>query len=617
MTTVTSAFLVYFDYNKDKKMFDRYLNLMRNSIVIKGKTLSADIAKRTENAIASFNFFSISITMEKLVKDTDDLEYGILVDHLGVVHAHTENPKLLDTKLDSRIDKFALQQIQFTNIEYKKDGLTYLEFITPLNIGSFPWGHLRLGFSLATIEMEIQNERLSMKKRFVKDFLTWISITFLFAFIGSILVTYGTKHITTPLLQLVKISEKIASGNFNAKIPENIKKANDETGELSRSFANMAKKIEISRNMLKDYSSDLEKEIAVRKSTEEKLKKSRDYFEKLNNSIADPIINVKLPGRVVEYVNNAAVNVLGYKPHECIGETTELFYSNKEAFLDFGKKMGNAIKQGKDFLITEAPLKRKNGEFFLSEITITFLKEKGKNINAIAIVRDITEQKRLENELKEFPKRLVESQELERKRISSDLHDSLAQNMMVINNEAQRVIKSLSNEKRDAKERDSWNLVSSIALQSVNEIKSIAYNLRPSELDQFGLEKTIQSLVERISRTSGIDIYEKINLGRNTIRSELEIHIYRIIQEGLNNIVEHSCASEATIEINDFKNSLNISISDDGRGFQKHLMHEKDTIKKRLGLPGIEERARMFDGSLKIESEMGKGTTLKIYIPLK
>lgn len=617
MTTLMSAFHVYSDYNKDKKMGDKYLKLMKNSIVIKGKILSTDIAGYTENAIAAFNFFSISMTMEKLVKDTDNLEYGILVDDSGIVHVHTENPKLLDTKLDSRIDKFALQQIEFATIEYEKDGVTYLEFITPLKIGGFQWGYLRLGFSLVTIEMEIQNELLSMKKHFMTGFLTWVSITFVFAFVVSILISIATKRITTPLLQLAAVSEKIARGDFSAQIPENIKKADDETGELSRSFAHMTKKIEISRGLLKDYSSDLEKEIIVRRTTEEELKRSRDYFEKLNNSIADAVINVKLPGRVIEYVNNAAVNVFGYKPDECIGETTELFYSNKEVFLDFGKKLENAIKQGKDFLITEVQLKRKNGELFLSEITITILKEKGEIINAIAIIRDITEQKRLENELKEFPKRLVESQELERKRISSDLHDSLAQNMMVINNEAQRVIKSLSDETGDTKERNSWNLVSSVALQSLSEIKSIAYNLRPNELDQFGLEKTIQSLVERMSRTSGIDIYEKINLGSNTLPSDLEIHIYRIIQEGLNNVVKHSLASEATIEVNDFKDSLNIRISDDGRGLQKHSKHGRDTIKRGLGLQGIEERARIFGGFLKIESAPGKGTALKVSIPLK
>ncbi len=141
------------------------------------------------------------------------------------------------------------------------------------------------------------------------------------------------------------------------------------------------------------------KSVSEHKHIEEELQKSRNYLEKLYDSIGDPIFSVKLPERVIDHVNSSIEAVFGYKPEECIGKSTEMFYPERKDYLTFGRKIKEALEQKKDVLHTELLLKRKSGEVFPSEITTAFFKENGKVSHVISTVRDITERKRAENEL--------------------------------------------------------------------------------------------------------------------------------------------------------------------------------------------------------------------------
>ncbi|MGR3303991.1 MAG: PAS domain-containing protein, partial [Candidatus Scalindua sp.] len=140
--------------------------------------------------------------------------------------------------------------------------------------------------------------------------------------------------------------------------------------------------------------------ITERKKTDELLKSSSDYLQKLNDSLGAVIVTVKLPERVIEYVNRAIGNVFGYKPDECIGKKTKMFYPAVEEYQDFGRSLKSAIKEGKDELRVERLYKRKNGEIFPCEVTTTFLKENEKIVRVISILQDVTERKRAEYLLK-------------------------------------------------------------------------------------------------------------------------------------------------------------------------------------------------------------------------
>jgi len=143
------------------------------------------------------------------------------------------------------------------------------------------------------------------------------------------------------------------------------------------------------------------RDITERKLAEEALRQSRDYLVRLTDSMWDSVFSVKMPERVIEWVNDS-FKLTGYKPQECIGRTTEFLYPNKSEFIDFGNKLKKSIDAGEDVLHAEQILRRKNGQTFPAEITITFFREKGEITRVTSIVRDITERKRAEDEIRKF-----------------------------------------------------------------------------------------------------------------------------------------------------------------------------------------------------------------------
>jgi len=135
--------------------------------------------------------------------------------------------------------------------------------------------------------------------------------------------------------------------------------------------------------------------ITEHRQAEEALKYSRDYLERLTNSMWDAVFSVKMPEMTIEWVNDS-IRLTGYEPRECIGKTTEFLYADKSEFLNFGDNLKRAFSKGKDVLHTEQLLKRKNGEVFPAEITTTLYMGEDNVLRATSIVRDITERKQAE-----------------------------------------------------------------------------------------------------------------------------------------------------------------------------------------------------------------------------
>jgi signal transduction histidine kinase/ligand-binding sensor domain-containing protein len=210
-----------------------------------------------------------------------------------------------------------------------------------------------------------------------------------------------------------------------------------------------------------------------------------------------------------------------------------------------------------------------------------------------------------------FSRKLIESQEKERKRIAVELHDSLGQSLIIIKNYSAFGLKQTSNE---LKITEQLNKISVIATQALAEVRRISYDLRPSYLEQLGLTEAIEAMIEKIAESSEINFSFEIDDLDGLFSEVEEITLYRIVQEALNNIVRHSGATEATVEIKKSKGSINLTISDNGCGFI--LESQRQNKKNHLGLISIEERTRMLGGTCSIRTAKGKGTTVSIKINL-
>ena len=205
--------------------------------------------------------------------------------------------------------------------------------------------------------------------------------------------------------------------------------------------------------------------------------------------------------------------------------------------------------------------------------------------------------------LEAFSRSLIESQEAERKRIATELHDSLGQELMVIKNQA-----ALALREAPVATRERLDGISVAASQAIEEVRSIAYALRPFQLDRLGLTRAVESMLAKISGSSGIRFTRRLDPLDGLFPRESEISLYRIVQEGVNNVVRHSEATEARVEIHRDSDSVSITIADNGRGFAF------DPGQTGLGLIGITERARLLGGTSRIISSPGAGTNITIRI---
>jgi PAS domain S-box-containing protein len=148
------------------------------------------------------------------------------------------------------------------------------------------------------------------------------------------------------------------------------------------------------------------------KLMEESLKSGREYFMKLNDSLDQVIFTIKIPERLIVYVNRSVRNTFGYDVEECVGKSTDFLYPTKKAHQDFGKILKNTLKKGKDSLTIDVMLKRKNGEIFPAEIVVTFLKSNNKVTEVISVLRDITERKGMEETLRKSEAMLKEAERI-------------------------------------------------------------------------------------------------------------------------------------------------------------------------------------------------------------
>jgi len=211
-----------------------------------------------------------------------------------------------------------------------------------------------------------------------------------------------------------------------------------------------------------------------------------------------------------------------------------------------------------------------------------------------------------------FSRRLIDSQEQERKRFAAEMHDGLGQSLVIIKNRAR-----LSLKQADKKEAmlDHLENISATASHAIEEAKEIAFNLRPHLLDRLGLTKTIESMLGKVFSSSGIEFETEIDMIDGVLEKDSEILLYRIVQECANNIVKHSQAEKASLRIERDEKNLTVKISDNGRGFDP-ATNGNDLSKRSFGLVGIAERTRLLGGKLNIESKPGEGTNVSIIISL-
>ncbi|WP_125711714.1 sensor histidine kinase [Companilactobacillus kedongensis] len=201
--------------------------------------------------------------------------------------------------------------------------------------------------------------------------------------------------------------------------------------------------------------------------------------------------------------------------------------------------------------------------------------------------------------------------EKERKRISEDLHDSIAQGVY----SAIMGVRRLENNQFSAEELNELTTVIESQLNdTLTEVKEMALDIRPSVLDNFGLFAALKVLAKRLQENSGVTINVAGNANTEKLSNDIQSVLYRIAQESINNALKHANADEITALLVAHDHYITLEIIDDGDGFDvpKHQRFNG----RSMGLMNMNERVKMFNGAFKINSKSGEGTTITVKFPI-
>jgi len=274
------------------------------------------------------------------------------------------------------------------------------------------------------------------------------------------------------------------------------------------------------------------------------------------------------------------------------------------------------ILDGEERVESEIVKERTNGDQIHLILTATpYRQPDGKLLGIIESFNDITQLKRAEENLRYYLQEITIAQEEERKRISRELHDSTAQNLIAL----LRQLENYLNEKVELPTKDAktlWSFYEQIRDIS-QELRSFSRDLRPPVLDDLGLLPALEWVTAEFKTEYGLEVSLEVAGSKQRLPTEAELLLFRIVQEALRNIAKHAQASKAKVEVEFHKNKVAITVSDNGIGFQ--LPDKLDELPQmgKLGLAGIQERVQLLGGNLTLMSELGKGTTVSVEVPIK
>jgi signal transduction histidine kinase len=204
-------------------------------------------------------------------------------------------------------------------------------------------------------------------------------------------------------------------------------------------------------------------------------------------------------------------------------------------------------------------------------------------------------------------RRVVAAQELERRRLSRELHDETGQTLTSV----LLGLKAIGEEPDSEHGRAEAERLRELVTQALQDVRRLAVELRPKALDDFGLVPALKRLGTGFSEQTGIRVEVESFLGEERLPSEIETALYRIVQESFTNVVKHARASSVSVLITRKNGSVIAVIEDDGKGFDTGASRDAG-----LGLVGMEERVALLNGRLQIESGEGAGTTIVAEVPL-
>ncbi len=347
-------------------------------------------------------------------------------------------------------------------------------------------------------------------------------------------------------------------------------------------------------------------------ATQQELQTSEARYRELFENAHDAIWLHDLDKNIVA-ANRACISLTGYEPEELYhlnanslfpAESLEVIHSIEQGILE-----GKAAS-----FIAEIKLIRKDKSEAFVQLATSLVFNQGEVAAFQHIARDVTEQRRMQENMRFYLQQAIRAQEEERKRISRELHDSTIQSLVVLSRQLDTL--TSGDKKLPA---DTHHHLEKLRQQTSNimdEVRRLSQDLRPAALDRLGLLSVLEGLASDVAQYSRIKTRVNLIGTERRLPEEVALVLFRITQEALRNVWRHSGATEAEVTVEFEPKQTKVTVSDNGKGFDLPRPIGDLARDGKLGLAGMQERAKLLGGTLKAQSEPGKGTQITVELPL-
>ncbi len=352
--------------------------------------------------------------------------------------------------------------------------------------------------------------------------------------------------------------------------------------------------------------------ITERKRTEKEVRCLKEKFEDLYHNAPVMYLSLDTNGIITE-CNNAILDKLGYTKRKIIGKHMTTFLT-EESVARFKAVSPELIKTGK-LMGVERQLITKSGKIIDVQLSVSGeYDEHGKLIKTRASFEDISGLKRAEEHIHSLTHALINAHESERQMISRELHDRIAQDLSTLKIGFDTLLYNQTAVSLEESQKAAG--FSEIFKSTIAAVRDLSYDLRPPLLDEMGLVEAISNFCESFSEAHGLNVhFNAAGMDNLRLNFETEINLYRLVQEGLNNIRKHADAADAFVKLVAASPNIILRIEDNGQGFDVARRLEAATNEKRMGLRSMEERTCLLGGKIAVESLPLKGTKILIKIP--
>jgi len=622
--TCLVAVLSYIQISSQKNIMENELKsrigLMKENLVARGRSFTANLAQQLENDIACFNLSRAMAAIEESVKNSREIKYAILMDSEGMVFVHTLKPGLAQSRLSGERAQKALSQKKMEEIPYREGDESVIEIVNPIQISTKPWGVLRLIYTLDPLNKEIQVSRKEIRQQINRMIYRSVLTVCAFMIVCFVVVFILSTRISRPIISLTESARRLSKGDFSVSSDIEVR-SRDELGILGEAFIEMSRDLKESYRKLEEYSTTLEEK--VEKRTEELNKslnetaEARDRIDGILKSVADGLIVTDINNRII-LMNRAAEDLLSVRFSEVINRPIDFAIEEETLREKVTETLGK--KSTGYFFDFHLPSDDPQHPRIMRARTSVTHDRKGKETGIVTIMHDVTHEREVDRMKTEF--------------ISTAAHE-LRTPLTSIQGFSEILMT-----RDDLKVAEQKKFLSYINKQSVDLTHIINDLLDISRIESgrgFALNKTFFNTSDAISNILPYFQEHYTNHRFEAILSDQPLELYadkdkieQVIKNLLSNAAKYS-PDGGLIQVTERlgADTYVVMIKDEGIGmtpeqidkiFDKFYRVDASDMGVEgtgLGMTIVKYIVEAHKGTIKVESELGKGTAVTFTIPME